>query len=417
MKILIIQHKNLTTSGGTEKICCFLANSFFDLGHEVEIATNENVNSKPAFYLNENVSISNIYSEKIEQIKEFQYKEYKGNNPLLWIKYKLLKKQTKFKNKKLLEQIGGKEKLYKFNLANRAKTWKLFIEEKNPDVIITMSIESLLEITYLQNYTIPIINSTNGRPDYDYSDILWYRSEFEMNLLMESYKNLSGIQILFENYKEFLPKTFQGEIMVIPNPVPQPEESIIKIHTNLQKKLKIINIATLSVSCKQQDIAIEIFSKIEKKFPNWELHFWGTGNDFDYLNTTIKKYNLQNSVFLNGYTSTPLDKLKDADIYIFPSKYEGFPLSLTEAMGMGLPSIGFSSCSGVNQLIKHGENGFLANNSEELKDYLIDLIENSELRQKMGNKGHLFVKKYKPENISTLWNTNLIKIVECKSLY
>ena len=50
MKILLIQHLYfLNGSGGTEKICTFLANGFDGLGHEVEIATCQNIKGRPVF--------------------------------------------------------------------------------------------------------------------------------------------------------------------------------------------------------------------------------------------------------------------------------------------------------------------------------------------------------------------------------
>lgn len=45
--------------------------------------------------------------------------------------------------------------------------------------------------------------------------------------------------------------------------------------------------------------------------------------------------------------------------FAFPSAYEGFGLSLAEAMSMGLPAVGYKSCSAVNELIVDGKNGFV----------------------------------------------------------
>lgn len=404
MKILLIQHQAFINGrGGTEKICSFLANHFCSLGYDVEVATNENVKGKEVFPLDDKVRLINIYSDDIEQISLCPVCNYRGRNPFLWIKNKIRKKKAKFLNKRILKQFGGKDGLYKFNLRNRAKAWKRFIETSKPDLIITMSIGSLLEITFENNYDIPIINSTNGRPDYDYTDVLWYRSEIEMQLLKEAYKKLTAIQVLFDNYKSFLTSTFRGRCEVIGNPIPQIDEGQIKIHNHHKQRYIISNIATLNVSCKQQDVAIRIFHQLSSKYPDWELHFWGEGNDFPYLEKLIEQKKLTNRVFLRGFTNAPLEMLKESDIYIFPSKYEGFPLSLSEAMSVGLPSVGFANCSGVNQLIKHLENGFLANDEQEMENYLKILIENPDLRQQMGRKAQQMMQEFSPEKIKKQW--------------
>lgn len=380
MKILIIQHKNfLNGNGGTEKITCFLANHFSSIGRNVEVATNENTSGNVLFPLNKEVKISNIFTDSLNQIYIFPLYNYKGKNPFLWLKYKVQKKYRKFLNSIIYRQNGGKDNIYKYNLRQRAVLWKNYIDKTKPDVIITMSIESLLEITYQNHYDIPIINSTNGRPDYDYTDILWYRSRVDMASLENSYQYLSAIQILFENYKEFLPENYSGKISVIGNPVPKIDDDKIVNHQREKEKYKIIHIGSLNISCKQQDLLIRIFSRISQKYPQWELHLWGIGKDYDILYQQIEKLKLNTKVFLNGFTDAPLDKLKEADIFVFPSKYEGFPLALTEAMSMGLAVVGFSYCSGVNRLIEHSENGFLADNEEQMEQYIKDFIEDRSL--------------------------------------
>lgn len=406
MKILLIQHHNfLNGSGGTEKIMTFLANGFSDSGHQVEIATNQDIEGKPVFPLSENVKITNIFSDDIVQINLKPTFSYRGSNLFKWIFYKIQKKKIKRENRKLLKQIGGSNELFKQNLQQRAKAWKCYIDAVNPDIIITMSISSLLEITFENEYQIPIINSTNGRPDYDYSDILWYRSPFEMDLLKRAYQKLSGIQVLFDSYKNFLPETFQGRSDTISNPVPQVDEKEVVNHMVKKERYKIINIASLVIDCKQQHLAINIFSKIANKYPNWDLYFWGTGNDYNVLNNQINEAGIGDRVFLKGFTDDPLEQLKSSDIFIFPSKYEGFPLALTEGMAIGLPSIGFESCSGVNELIKHNENGFLATNEEDMMRYLESLMQDDVLRQTFGENAHLSMEKYDRKNVSQQWET------------
>lgn len=405
MKILLIQHLNfLNGSGGTEKICTFLANGFYNVGHEVEIATCQNIDGKPVFPLNTGVKVTNIFSDKIHQTELKPLFNYKGYNVIKWIKYKIKKKIAKKANKEILRRMGGAEGLFKDNLRNRAQAWKSYIELQQPDIIITMSVSSVLEITFENKYRIPIVNSVNGRPDYDYSDILGYRSPFEMDLLKNAYKSLAGIQILFESYRDFLPQTFQGKMSVIPNPVPQFDNEEIVEHKGSKQKYKIINVASLANHCKQQLLAIEAFAAVSKKYPEWELHFWGEGDDFNFLNDTIKTLGLKDKVFLNGFTDDPVSKLKDSDIFIFPSKYEGFGLALAEGMSLGLPVLGFATCSGVNELIKHNVSGFLAKDMDELEWYLENLIKDIDLRSKMAKNGHSEMTKFDPEKILNKWN-------------
>jgi len=404
MKILIIQHLNfINGSGGTEKIASFLANGFRQNQHEVEIATNQDISGNPIFPLEKGIKVSNIFSSDILQKSLQPIYNYEGKNPFLWIRHKIAKKRAKIFNKNLLKEMSGEDGLFKFNLNERAKAWKNHILQNNPDVIVTMSVSSLLEITFNNQLTIPIVNSVNGRPDYDYTDILWYRSKIEMSLLEESYKKLSAIQVLFKSYEDYLPKTFSGRSQVIPNPVFQVEDDEIVVHGNKKERYKIINIASLATSCKQQDIAISVFSKLAAKYPNWDLYFWGTGIDKEFLQNQIKQSNLQNRVFLEGFTDSPIEKLKESDIFIFPSKYEGFPLALSESMSVGLPALGFQTCSGVNELIENNVTGFLSSDAVEMQDQLEKLILDSELRSFLGKNAHQFMTQFNSELVLQKW--------------
>lgn len=404
MKIIIIQHKDfLNGSGGTEKIGCFLSNILSKNNFEVEIATNQDISGNPMFDLDEKVKVINIFDKNVSQKKLLELYNYSGRSPFFWLYYKIQKKYYKFCNKRLIKKMGGVDGFNEFNLYQRSQAWKSFIVESKPDLIITMSIGSLLEITFKNEYNIPIINSVNGRPDYDYSDVLWYRSKSEMELLKNSYKQLTAIQVLFDSYKNYLPNTFKGKSFTIPNPVFQINDSEIVNHHKEKQRFKIINVASLVTSCKQQHIAIEVFSKIAKKYPTWDLHFWGTGNDLEVLQSQVKQFKLEDRVFFNGFTKKPIDEMKKSDVFLFPSKYEGFPLALTEAMSVGLPSIGFQTCSGVNELIENNVNGFLVNNEKELQESLERLLLSKDLREQLGTNAHQMVKKYNENYISDKW--------------
>jgi glycosyltransferase involved in cell wall biosynthesis len=411
MKIVLIQHLGfINGQGGTEKICSFLANGFAALGYEVIIATNENIAGGAVFPLHENVTLTNIYTPDSVQYNLRHIYRYKGENLFLKLKYKVQRELDKAYNRKIYRKFGNKDAVYKFNLQQRSKVWNGYLSNTAPDIIITMSLSAVLEINYYNPCNIPIINSTNGRPDYDYTDILWYRSPVDIQLLKASYKYITAIQVLFSSYIHFLPDTFRGKYKVIANPVPQVSNQEIVNHLTKKDRYKIVQIASL-VTSKQQDIAIAIFANIATKYPDWDLYFWGTGFAFDTLTEKIKKANLQQRIFLKGFTDTPLEKLKEADIFIFPSKFEGFPLALTEAMAVGLPSLGFSTCSGVNELIKHNENGFLANDPNEMQQYLEQLICSPELRSYMGANAHNGMKAYSPEIISNQWKDLVSEII------
>ncbi|MDQ3180679.1 MAG: glycosyltransferase family 4 protein [Acidobacteriota bacterium] len=81
-----------------------------------------------------------------------------------------------------------------------------------------------------------------------------------------------------------------------------------------------------------------------------------------------------------------------AHVFALPSYLEGLPLSLLEAMALGIPSIS-TNINGIPEAIKHLETGYLieAGNSETLKNAIIELKDDIHLREKLSKNGRKFV--------------------------
>lgn len=96
---------------------------------------------------------------------------------------------------------------------------------------------------------------------------------------------------------------------------------------------------------------------------------------------------------LSGWMDSPelRRRLKEADVFVLPSLWEGMPLALIEAQAMGLPAVA-SRIVGNRDVIIHGVTGFLANTDDELTRYTQRLIDDRELRKRMGAAAREFAK-------------------------
>lgn len=109
---------------------------------------------------------------------------------------------------------------------------------------------------------------------------------------------------------------------------------------------------------KQTHILVEAFASLARQYPRWDVWIWGEVKKKDYyqrLCQFIEAQGLIGRIHLAGTTTAVQDELRQADIFAFPSAFEGFPLALTEAMATGLPSVGFRSADAVNELIVDGK--------------------------------------------------------------
>ena len=104
--------------------------------------------------------------------------------------------------------------------------------------------------------------------------------------------------------------------------------------------------------------------------------------------------------------------MQTGDIFVFPSAFEGFGLTLAEAMSMGLPVVGCKSCVAANELIQDGVNGILADDGVDgLVQSMRTLMKNQALRVKMGKAARESMRQYEASVIWTAWE-NLLD--ECR---
>ena len=161
---------------------------------------------------------------------------------------------------------------------------------------------------------------------------------------------------------------------------------------------------------------LSAFSQIHQQCPDWTLRIVGTGPSLQFLKRQSEKLGIAKKVIFHGQTDTPEELYAEAQIYAIPSRFEGCPLGLIEAMSHSLPAIGFSECSGVNEMILDGKNGLLANgmSSDSLAENLLSLIENDELRETMSENAAQSAQKYSPQVIYDEWEKVLQETAKLK---
>lgn len=139
---------------------------------------------------------------------------------------------------------------------------------------------------------------------------------------------------------------------------------------------------------KRYDLLIKSFSEIRKQ-RNVELWICGDGYLRTQIENDIKKYNLKKSVRLLGYVSNPFPLIRQADLFLMTSDWEGMPNGLVEAMGLGVAAVATDCEFGPGEIIEHEVSGLLAapGNVEQIASMSLDLLQNGEKRRKIAQKG------------------------------
>ena len=148
--------------------------------------------------------------------------------------------------------------------------------------------------------------------------------------------------------------------------------------------IKICNVARIIPQKKGQDLLIKAIEKLRIDFPNIKCYFLGEDlsdnqNNINELKELVSKLKLENNIIFLGNIEDITKVLSDMDIFVMPSRYEGFGLALVEAMAMKLPCIA-SKLDGPYEIIGNEDRGLLfeSGNYKELYKKLYYMITNFE---------------------------------------
>ena len=135
------------------------------------------------------------------------------------------------------------------------------------------------------------------------------------------------------------------------------------------------------------DILLEAFAQVMALRPHldWRLCMLGEGAQRQEYREMAKQMNISDAVQMPGQVPDVTKHLCEADMFLLPSRVEGMPNALLEAMACGLPCIA-SQVAGNDVLIESHKNGLLvpANDATALAKGILALVDDQLLRQKVG---------------------------------
>lgn len=224
-----------------------------------------------------------------------------------------------------------------------------------------------------------------------------------IKILKNKYKKIDYLfaltNSLKKDYEKFLVKNKHTKIVVVPNMLPS--------YTSQQSKLNTTNIVTISRlhEGKRINELIDIFSRLNNK--DAKLYIIGSGVELDNLKKQIKNLRLENKVIMTGYLSKQeqMEYLLNSSVFAMTSISEGLPMVLLEVMQLGIPCIAYETDSGVGDIIKNNENGFIIKNRDENKyiNKLDTLLKNYDLRKSMSNNCIKTSKMFNKEKVCKIW--------------
>ena len=384
-------------SGGAERIAIETANELSKRGHAVTIISCHGLAGEPYYSLNRKIPYIDLaihpYKQHYENLGKnlnFSFEDIAG---------RCFERLDYAPKKEDFEQWCQSGHLW------LSQMYHGFFQEHSFDVVIS-HMPSTFPYVLLgrkeEDKTIHIASLHNAPSFKFYSDLYPADNLMDRYMRLLALEKADFISLLFEEYQDQMPQAYSEKCFTLPDftSIKQKEQNQRK-----QPSKIILSIGRL-VRQKNHATLLRSYAKVKKNYPDWELHIYGEGPLREELAELCDELGLSFKNIFKGIRQDIETVYQAADIFAFPSLFEGFGLTLVEAMAFGLPSVGFADCEGVKYLINHETNGLLVsreNQNDSMAEAIIHLIKSPELRSALGKQAMKTAKLHNlEESVDTL---------------
>ncbi|WP_407483496.1 glycosyltransferase family 4 protein [Elizabethkingia meningoseptica] len=350
-----------------ERVLANKANYFAALGYDVSIITTDQKGRDSYFQLDNRIQQYDL---------DINYHDNESKNWLV----------------KLLT-YPQKQKLHKIKLEE-------LLRKLNVDIVISMFDNDSSFVYKLNDRSKKILEihfSRFKRIQYGRKGILG---------IIDKYRSINDLK-LAQKYDRFVvlteeDKSYWGNLPNI-EVIPNANSFIPSDRASLMNK-RIIAVGRYDYQ-KGFDELIKIWKTIYDHNPDWKLDIFGNGPLKDELQDMIKDLNLLDVVRLHPPVKNIEREYLESSMLIMTSRYEGLPMALLEAQVCGLPMVAYACKCGPKDIIKDGINGYLIPEGERklMTDKLLTLMNNIELRKKMGIMAEQLSHNFSEEHVMKLW--------------
>lgn len=203
----------------------------------------------------------------------------------------------------------------------------------------------------------------------------------------KTFEAVDGIALISENcleqFFEFFPK-YQHKTYVVPN-IMSSELVIQKARKEdvvfTKTKINFCTVCRCDIQVKGLDRLLKVFYELKQQGLTKDVmwHLIGGGGEFEQFKQEVEKLGMDDTIILYGNKLNPLPYLRQMDVFILASRYEGKPVSVTEAQILGIPCLITNYESATSQ-VEHQSNGVIMdNNYTSIYETIKNVIQNPQL--------------------------------------
>lgn len=232
-----------------------------------------------------------------------------------------------------------------------------------------------------------------------------------------AYARAAAVVVLAESIRRRVAQWWpQPNLALIPNPVPA---ELLELPEPLshggEERHRIVALARLGPE-KGLDLLIDAFAPLADRYRDWDLWIWGEGADRRSLESKIASFGLERRVFVPGLTREPWEELGRASLFALPSRREGFPGALVEAMALGRACVAFDCRSGPREISRDGQDAVLvpAGDIGAFSDALSELMADPAVREALGARARAVRERYHPKIAAEQWASLFDEVIRSR---
>jgi len=296
-------------------------------------------------------------------------------------------------SKKLLGRIGSFARLNNITLGLNFMSKKIYKYFYDSNIVILTQPFGFIEFLKLKN--IPVINIC-----YHYEEPKMFQEYFDLPffhfLQKRQFKIHRKIIAISEFTKSSLISKYnlnEKDIKVIPIGVDAERFNSNKSSIDIREKYgnKILLYVGPMIYRKRIPVLLKAIVRVLKRFPDVKLVLLGDGIYLKKYQEYAKRLKINDNLIWKGFVNNPEFYYASSDLFIFPSELEGFGQVLIEAMACGTPLI-CANIPPMSEIIGNGGLTFNLNDSEDLAEKIIYLLENKEKRLILGKNAQNRIK-------------------------
>ncbi|HAA51855.1 MAG TPA: glycosyltransferase family 4 protein [Planctomycetaceae bacterium] len=199
-------------------------------------------------------------------------------------------------------------------------------------------------------------------------------------------------------------------VHVIPNPARRPETGSTNVAPEWAPagRTVLLGIGRLHPQ-KGFDRLLPIFQRLRSSHPDWHLVLLGEGDERIRLEAQVQDLGLQQHVSLPGWVADVEGALSRSDLFVLPSRYEGFGNVVAEALACGVPVVTMDCPSGPGEIVRDGVDGFIvpADDTARLEQVLDQVMGDAQLRDQFSARGPEVLDRFSEQKFLAQWDAVL----------